>query len=157
MQNSGVVGLKGTTSYFPCNMKWTRICATRPDVEVVLHDQIDDELVLLCPKMRRPLLEFRVACRKVAFYVPSYKCLVRYVIALVRSTTVYLLIDRTLYQANESAKYVVTGTIDVSRWTCSRSGQCLSSGRYEERMYNGLFWLLKRGNDCGRDRLVYCR
>lgn len=62
MQNSGVVELKGTTSYSTCRIKWTFICATCSDVEAVLHDLINDDFFQPCPKLTWQNFRFRVAC-----------------------------------------------------------------------------------------------
>lgn len=64
------------------------------------------------------------------------------VVALVTSTTVYLLTERTSDQADEIAKYIVDRTIDFSSWSCNMGGQHLSSGRHEE------------GNSVGSTELV---
>lgn len=64
MYNGDVIELKGSSSYYSCNMKWKRICDTHPEAEVVLRDPIDDNLFQPCP-LTRSSFRFRVTFREV--------------------------------------------------------------------------------------------
>lgn len=130
--------LKGNTIYSPYNMKRTRIFGTHAEVEVVLHNPIDDVLFQPGPKLTRPLFRFRVSCTEWAVDVPAQKCVMMDVGVVVMSTTLCHLTERTLDQLNKIAKYMFDGTIDLSSLAYSRCCLLFSSARHDEWKSAGL-------------------